>query len=241
MGEEHRQRVIRQKVVRLQAPVAAVLSTGFAALDSATGGIPRRRITEIFGASASGKTTFALHTVAHLQRNGGTAAWIDAEHAFDPAYASRLGVVVEELPLAQPQSAEQALEILRQLVTSGAVDLLVVDSAAALVPEIELQTGIGKSGPGTQSRVLASGLRKLDIALRRSDAAVVFLNQTRLREESETAAGGPPLKLFAALRISVWVGSGGRTRFRVLKNKGAEAFGEGELVWEKGPIFTGSP
>jgi recombination protein RecA len=241
MGEEHRQRVIRQKVVRLEASAPPLLATGFSSLDRASGGLPRGRITEIFGAPGSGKTTFALHTVAHVQRDGGPAAWIDAEHTFDPGYASRLGVAVEQMPVAQPDSAEQALEIVRQLVASGAVDLVVVDSAAALVPEIELQTGLGQSGPGTQSRVLASGLRKLDRVLRRSVAAVLFLNQTRVYEESEIPAGGPPLKLFAALRISLHATAGGRTRFRVLKNKGAEAFGEGELAWDNGTTFTKSP
>src|SRR4051794_29656252 len=225
MQEEQRQRVIRQKVVRMEVATPAFLSTGFASLDAATGGFPRGRIVEIFGASGSGKTTLALRAVATLQKNGGAAAWIDAEHAFDPAYATRLGVAVEQAPLAQPQSAEEALEITRRLALSGAVDLLVVDSAAALTPEIELLTGIGQSGPGTQSRVLASGLRKLDMALRRSGASVVILNQTRVHEEAEAPAGGPPLKLFAAMRISLQSRGGGRTRFRILKNKGAKAFG----------------
>jgi len=185
---------------------------------------------EIFGASGSGKTTLALCVVAHVQQSGGAAAWIDAEHTFDAAYAEQLGVEVERSPVARPESAEQALEMLRQLVRSAAVDLLVVDSAAALTPEVELRTGIGKSGAGAQSRVMASGLRKLSMALRGSGATVLFLNQTRAHEGAETPAGGPPLKLFAALRISLRVGADGTTRFRVLKNKGAQAFAEGELL-----------
>jgi len=230
MAEEHRRRVIRQKVARMEAAPPLSLPTGFPSLDHATGGLPRGRIVEVFGASGSGKTTFALHAVAELQRSGGSAAWIDAEHAFDPAYAAQLAVTVERMPVAQPESAEQALEIVRQLVLSGAVDLLVVDSAAALTPEIELQTGIGKSGAGAQSRALASGLRKLGMALRGSGATVLFLNQTRARDEAEVPAGGPPLKLFASLRIFLRAAGDGRTHFRVLKNKGAEAFAEGELL-----------
>jgi recombination protein RecA len=222
--------VIRQKLARMEAARRVFVSTGFASLDAAAGGLPRGRMVEISGASGSGKTTVALHTVARLQQDGGAAAWIDAEHAFDPRYAARLGVVVERMPVAQPETAEQALEMVRQLVLSAAVDLLVVDSAAALTPEIELQTGIGKSGAGAQSRVMASGLRKLSMALRGSGATVLFLNQTRAHEGAETPAGGPPLKLFAALRISLRVGADGTTRFRVLKNKGAQAFAEGELL-----------
>jgi recombination protein RecA len=241
MAEEQRRRVIRQKMARMEAAAPVSFSTGFASLDATTGGFPRGRIVEIFGASGSGKTTLALHTVAHLQRDGGAAAWIDAEHAFDPAYAAQLGVMVERVPVAQPESAEQALEILRQLVLSAAVDLLVIDSAAALTPEVELQTGIGKSGAGAQSRALASGLRKLGMALRGSGATVLFLNQTRARDEAEVPAGGPPLKLFAAMRIALRVTVDGKTYFRVLKNKGAQAFAEGELLRDHGPGLTKRP
>jgi recombination protein RecA len=234
MAEEHRRRVIRQKVMRMEAAAPPSLATGFASLDAATGGLPRGGIVELFGASGSGKTTLALYTIAYVQRGGGVAAWIDAEHTFDPGYAAQLGVDVERTPVAQPDTAEQALEMIRQLVRSAALDLLVVDSAAALTPEIELHTGLGKSGAGAQSRAIASGLRKLCMALRGSGAAVLFLNQTRTHDEAEVAAGGPPLKLFASLRISLQAGADGRTRFRVLKNRGAQAFAEGELLWNGG-------
>jgi recombination protein RecA len=241
MDEAQRQRAIRRKLVasELRAPVC--LATGFVSLDEATGGLPRGRIVELFGAAGTGKTTLALQMVAQTQRQNGGAAWIDAEHSFDPAYAAGLGVAVDGLAVAQPQSAEQAFEIIRRLSVSGAVDLFIVDSAAALVPEVELRTGIGKSGPGAHSRSLASGLRKLTAALRTSGAVVVFLNQTRAREDLETSAGGAPLKLFSAIRISLHRASPGRVRFRVLKNKAVEPFREGHLRWEKGRGFTERP
>jgi recombination protein RecA len=241
MSEEHRRRTIREKLARMSPAVAEAISTGLRALDEATGGLPRGRIVELFGPSGSGKTSLALQTVAALQRAGGAAAWIDADRAFDPAYAAQLGVAVEGLPLAQPESAEQAFEIARTLALSQAVDLIVVDSAAALTPEIELQTGIGKSGPGTQGRVLASGLRKLAAALRTSGTAALFLNQMRASEEGETSAGGAPLKLFAAARISLRGVGNRRVRFRVLKNKTAESFREGDLRWENGAGFVERP
>jgi recombination protein RecA len=241
MSEEHRRRTIREKLARMAPGSGEAISIGFRALDEATGGLPRGRIVELFGPSSSGKTSLALQTVAALQRAGGSAAWIDADRAFDPAYAARLGVTVEGLPVAQPESAEQAFEIARTLALSQAIDLIVVDSAAALTPEIELQTGIGKSGPGTQGRVLASGLRKLAAALRTSGAAALFLNQTRTSEEGETSAGGPPLKLFAAARISLRGVGNRRIRFRVVKNKTAESFREGDLLWENGAGFVERP
>jgi recombination protein RecA len=240
MQESHRQRVIREKVARMEPARAATLSTGFASLDAATGGLPRGRLVEIFGGSGTGKTTLALQIVAKTQQGGG-AAWIDAEHTFDPAYAAGLGVDVERLVVAQPQSAEQAFEIMRQLALSGAVDLLVVDSAAALVPEVELQTGIGKSGPGAHTRALSSGLRKVSAALRTSGATAILLNQTRAHEEFETSAGGAPLKLFAAIRVSLHRAMAGGIRFRVLKNKATEPFRDGLLLWENGRGFTESP
>jgi recombination protein RecA len=241
MSEEHRRRVIREKLGRMTAPAPAGLSTGFRALDEATGGLPRGRIVELFGPAGSGKTTLALQMVAELQRSGGGAAWIDADRAFDPAYAASRGVAVEGLPVAQPESAEQAFEIARTLALSGAVDLIVVDSAAALTPEIELRTGLGASGPGTQARVLASGLRRLARSLRASGTAALFLNQMRASEEGETPAGGPSLKLSAAVRISLRGAGGRRVRFRVLKNQAAESFREGDLRWENDAGFVECP
>jgi recombination protein RecA len=246
MKEEDRERAIRQRLARMESrPAAPGIPTGFSAIDSALGGggLPRGRIMELFGPSSSGKTTLALQIVARLQRNGPTAGWIDAEHTFDPAYAAALGVAVERLPVAQPDSAEQALEIARQLALSGAVELLIVDSAAALVPRLELETGIGVSGPGLHGRVLASGLRSLSSTLARTGASLVFLNQVRSRMEpsggeAETSAGGSSLKLYAAVRIALGPGKGNRVRFRVLKNKAAAAFREGELEWNPGLGFA---
>ena len=167
---------------------------------------------------------------AKAQQDGSTAAWIDAEHAFDPAYAAALGVALEKLLLARPDSAEQALGIARELALSGAVDLVVVDSAAALVPRVELETGLGDSGPGLQSRVLGSELRKLAAAVGKCSAAVLFLNQVRSRpDESDSTAGGPSLKLYAAIRIALEPAGGGQTAFRILKNKVAQPFSKGVL------------
>jgi len=160
---------------------------------------------------------------------------------------SSLGVAIDRLPVAQPNSAEEALEVVRRLAASGAVDLLVVDSAAALVPQIELATGIGAGGGGAHSRALASGLRRMAVAMRRSGAVVLFLNQTRVRPErtgdtAETAAGGPALKLFAALRIAMSrAAPGGAVALRALKNKASGAFAECELRWRDGAGFTESP
>jgi recombination protein RecA len=247
--EEDRQHAIRLRLSRMDSREAVPgIPTGFAVLDSALGGggLPRGRIVELYGPSSSGKTTLALQIVARLQKSGSTAGWIDTEHTFDPAYAAALGVLIERLPLAQPDTAEQALEIARQLALSGAVELLIVDSAAALVPQLELETGIGMSGLGLQSRVLASGLRSLSLSLARTGASVVFLNQTRSRVtasgvEGETSAGGAPLKLYAAVRIALGAGASQRVRFRVRKNKAAAAFGEGELTWQEGLGFMETP
>jgi len=207
--------------------------------------LPRGGLVEVYGPSSCGKTTLALQAVAYLQSRGFTAAWIDADRTFDPAYAAGLGVAVERLPVAQPECAEEALDVARQLANSTAVDLLVVDSAAALVPRLELAAGLGTSSQGLQSRVLASGLRKLATALVRTGASAVFLNQTRTRvessgEESETSAGGPPLKLFAAVRIAMEPAGAGRIRFRVLKNKLAATLAGRELEWRRGSGFAES-
>ena len=255
MKEEDRQRAIRLKLSQMESapvrrtgyPAGPALPTGFAALDAAlgTGGLPRGCLVELFGPSC-GKTTLALQVAAHLQKQGSTVAWIDSDHAFDPLYAVKLGVAIERMPVVEPESAEEALEIARRLVLSGAVDLLVVDSAAALVPSLELETGVGASGPGLHSRVLASGLRRLATAVTKAGSSVLFLNQTRGRPEpsggeAETSAGGPPLKLYAAVRIALGPAGERRVRFRVLKNKVAAAFAEGELRWKPGLGFAESP
>ena len=223
------------------------MPTGFAALDSALdGGLPRSAIVEVFGPSSSGKTTLALQIVAHAQKNQATAAWIDAEHAFDAPYAASLGVQVARMPLAQPESAEQALEIACKLAGSSAVDLLIVDSAAALVPRLELESAMGDGGAGLHSRVLASGLRKLAHIVEKSGAVAVFLNQTRSRKqasggEEEASAGGPPLKLYACVRLALESQTGEQVGFRVLKNKASGAFREGRLRRARGGEFAESP
>jgi len=223
------------------------MPTGFAALDSALdGGLPRATIVELFGPSSSGKSTVALQIVAHAQKDGATAAWIDAEHAFDAPYASSLGVQVGQMPLAQPGSAEQALEIACQLAGSAAVDLLIVDSAAALVPQLELESAMGDSGEGLHTRVLAWGLRKLARTVANSGTVAVFLNQTRSRSNAagggeEISAGGPPLKLYAGLRLALDGQTGERVGFRILKNKAATAFREGHLRRAPGGKFVESP
>lgn len=233
MGEDDRQRVIRQKLARMQDRALTMLATGFPSLDSALGigGLPRGRIVELFGPASSGKTTLALQIVAHAQEGGAAAAWIDADHSFDPAYAAGLAVVLDAMPVARPDTAEEAIEIIRQLGASGAVDLIVVDSAASLVPRMELETPLGESGPGTQSRVLASGLRKLASTASRSGVVILFLNQARESSAAgEVSAGGPGLKMHSAVRIFLEPAARG-VRFRTLKNKVSGAFAEGELHW----------
>ena len=220
------------------------IPTGFARLDSAlgTGGVPRGAMIEIFGPTC-GKTTLALQIAAHLQDSGYSAAWIDADGTFDPAYASQLGVVLERLPVLRPDSAEQALEIACRLVASGGIDLLAVDPAAALTPELEREAAIGTSGPGLHGRVLASGLRRLSRAAARAGAAVLFVNQarTRLDTAAESSAGGPALKLYAALRIRVAPGPPRSMQFQVLKNRAGWAFREGTLEWLAGRGFSKAP
>src|ERR1035441_9154910 len=185
MKEEERQQAILLRLARMRtAPDApeAFFASGFRALDESLGRrYPRAHMMELFGPAGCGKTTLAIQCVAHAQKNALTAAWIDADHTFDAAYATGLGVDMERVPFAQPATAEQGMEIARQLAGSGAVDLIVVDSAAALVPRLELETGIGCDAPGLHSRVLASSLRKLRQTLGKSCACVVFLNQMRNR------------------------------------------------------------
>ena len=222
------------------------LPTGFAALDRAlgVGGLPRGRITEIFGPDNCGKTALALHVVAHGQAAGSAAAWIDADHAFDPTFAETFGVDVARLPVAEPASAEDALEMTRRLAASGALDLIVVDSAAALVPQVELETGMAAAS-SLHSRVLGSELRRLASVVRRAGVAILLLNQTRTRPEGssaelETSAGGPSLKLYASVRIAL-AADGKRLQFRILKNELAAPFFTGELEWVPGEGFVERP
>ena len=225
-------------------PVSAI-STGSLALDLATGigGIPRGRIVEIYGPESSGKTTLALHAIAQAQRAGGTAAFIDAEHALDVAYARGVGVETEKLLISQPDTGEQALDITEMLVRSGAVDLVVIDSVAALTPKAELEGEMGDSHMGLQARLMSQALRKLTAVAYRGGTSLVFLNQLRQKigvtfGSPETTTGGNALKFYASMRFDVRrigqvkVGDepvGGRTRVKVAKNKCAPPFTEAEF------------
>lgn len=230
--------MIQSKLAGLAGGVSqpkAPIPTGFPALDRAlgVGGFPRAAVTELSGPPSIGKTTLALQWVAWLQEAGLSAAWIDADRTFDPVYAASLGVSLERLPLARPDSAEQALEMARRLALSQALDALVVDSAAALVPQFELDS-IASVGPDLQSRTLSSGLRSLMRDVVKTDTAVLFVNQMRSRmiaagDNAETTAGGPSLKLYAAVRVMLMPAGAGAIRFRTLKNKAATAFSEGLL------------
>jgi recombination protein RecA len=247
MTEVHRRRAILEKLARAHGRASAVIPTGFPALDAALGeGLPRGSIVELFGPPGCGKSSVAARCVAHLQQHGLGAAWIDAEHAFHAAWAAALGADLERLPVLQPDSAEQAMESALRLVASGALDLLVIDSAAALAPRLEIEAGVGEAGPGLHSRVLASGLRRLARAASRAGTTVLFLNQTRARSaaaggEGETSAGGAPLKLFAAVRVALIPVTESRLRFRIVKNKAGNAFGEGELGGQRGERLAESP
>jgi len=248
MTEQERQQAILRRLARLEDGDArrspGVISTGMGPLDAAlgTGGLPLGAIAEIFGASGSGKTTLALQMVARAQANGAGTAWVDVDRTFAPAYAARLGVALERLVVVMPESAEEAFEMAVKLAASQAIGLLIVDPAAALVPALELEAAIGASGSGLHSRVLASGLQKLAVAATRSGAALVFLNQTRSRmeagAESDTSAGGPSLKLYAAVRVALEPAEAGRVRFRILKNKAGGMYGRGELRWLDGGGFA---
>src|SRR5687768_10354472 len=185
------------------------IPTGSISLDLALGtGLPKGRIVEIYGPESSGKTTLMLHAIAEVQRNGGTAAFIDAEHALDPSYAKRIGVDVENLLLSQPDNGEQALEITETLVRSNAVDIIVVDSVAALVPRAEIEGDMGDSLPGLQARLMSQALRKLTGVINRSKATVVFINQIRMKigvmfGNPETTTGGNALKFYASVRMDI--------------------------------------
>jgi recombination protein RecA len=223
----------------------AVIPTGSLLLDTAlgVGGYPRGRIVEVYGPESSGKTTLTLHAIAEVQRAGGVAAFIDAEHALDTAYAKGLGVDLTQLLISQPDSGEQALEIADALVRSGAVDLIVVDSVAALVPKAELEGDMGDQHVGLQARLMSQALRKLTAAAHRNGACIVFINQLRMKigvmfGNPETTTGGNALKFYASVRLDVRrVGSiksgdevqGSRTRVKVVKNKLAPPFREAEF------------
>lgn len=220
------------------------IPTGALSLDLALGGgIPKGRVIEIYGPESSGKTTLTLHAIAEVQRQGGTAAFIDAEHALDPVYAKRIGVDVENLLLSQPDNGEQALEIVETLVRSNAVDLIVIDSVAALVPRAEIEGDMGDSLPGLQARLMSQALRKLTGVINKSKATVIFINQIRMKigvmfGNPETTTGGNALKFYASVRMDIRRISqikqgesivGNRTRVKVVKNKIAPPFREAEF------------
>jgi recombination protein RecA len=216
------------------------ISTGSLGLDIALGigGLPRGRVIEIYGPESSGKTTLALHVIAEAQRNGGACAFIDAEHALDPGYAAKLGVKIDDLLISQPDAGEQALEIADTLVRSGAIDVLVVDSVAALVPRAELEGEMGDTHVGLQARLMSQALRKLTGSISRSRGMVIFINQIRMKigvmfGNPETTTGGNALKFYASVRLDIRrIGSikdketvvGNQTRVKVVKNKVAPPF-----------------
>lgn len=222
-----------------------IIPSGSIALDIAlgTGGLPRGRIIEVYGPESSGKTTVALHAIAEVQKVGGQAAFIDAEHALDPTYAGKLGVNIDELLLSQPDTGEQALEIAEALVRSGAVDIIVIDSVAALVPKAEIEGDMGDSHVGLQARLMSQALRKLSGAISKSKTIAIFINQLREKVgvmfgNPETTPGGRALKFYSTVRLDVRrietikMGNdmvGNRTRIKVVKNKVAPPFKQAEI------------
>ncbi|GAA3900030.1 recombinase RecA [Microbacterium invictum] len=227
-----------------RAPVATI-PTGSIALDAALGigGLPRGRIVEIYGPESSGKTTLTLHAIANAQRAGGIAAFIDAEHALDPDYAQKLGVDIDQLLVSQPDTGEQALEIADMLIRSGAIDLVVIDSVAALVPEAEIKGEMGDSHVGLQARLMSQALRKLTGGLNQTNTTMIFINQLREKigvffGSPETTAGGKALKFYASVRLDIrrietlkdgTEAVGNRTRVKVVKNKMAPPFKQAEF------------
>src|SRR5258706_8686408 len=225
---------------REKAVDADVVSTGSLGLDIALGigGLPRGRVVEVYGPESSGKTTLALHAVAEIQKKGGVAAYVDAEHALDPGYARKLGVDIDELLISQPDTGEQALEITDTLVRSGGVDIVVIDSVAALTPKAELEGEMGDSLPGLQARLMSQALRKLTASISKSNTIVLFINQIRMKigimfGNPETTTGGNALKFYASVRLHIRrIGAikdrdevvGNQTRVKVVKNKVAPPF-----------------